>query len=105
MTNSQKISLPDEASREQTAYRIRVTRSALGLKARQILEQTGIGRTAWSNYEKGISRPNIEDAIRFRDRFNISLDWIYAGDLSSLPFDLAEKIKQKVDEDLDENNA
>lgn len=94
MTDLKKISLPAEASREETARRIKATRLALDVTPKEIGLRTGIGKAAWSNYENGVSRPNIEDAIRFREVFNISLDWIYTGDLSNVGFDLASKIKE-----------
>lgn len=91
---SRKRYLPQSAQRTETAARIKVTRLALGLTQAQITEATGIAKNAWSNYENGISRPNIEDAIRFSMAFGISLDWIYVGNIATLPFDLANKIRQ-----------
>lgn len=92
-----KISLPPSASRANTAKRIKATRRALGVAVKQITELTGISKAAWSNYENGVSRPNIEDAIRFKEVFNISLDWVYTGELSSVPFDLASKLKAEIE--------
>ena len=98
MTVEKKPMLPEPAMRSETGRRIRLTREALGLSQPELAEAIGLGKTAWNNYERGRSRPNIEDGIRFSERFNISLDWIYKGDMSSLSYELAKKLKPLLDD-------
>lgn len=90
--------LPPKSSREATARRIKITREALRLRPVDISRATGITRPQYANYEAGLSRPNIEDAIRFSETFGISLDWIYKGDASKLPLDVADRIRKIVSE-------
>ena len=82
-----------KASREVTALRVKITREALGLKPVDICRATGITPSQYSNYESGVSRPNIEDAIRYSEALGISLDWLYKGDPSKLPLDIANRIR------------
>lgn len=74
--------------------RMKLTREALGLTQREAYEAIGVSKTQWGNYERGVSRPNIEDAVRFSMRFNVSLEWIYLADISSLRMDLAREIER-----------
>lgn len=91
---NKKPTLPPEAERKAVGLRMKLTREALGMTPRQIQDAIGVSRTQWNNYERGVSRPNIEDAIRFAVRFNVSLQWIYLADISSLPMALAGKIEK-----------
>ncbi len=92
MSISRKDKLPPPAARDETALRIKATQEALGVSPRFIYEQTGISQKSWSNYVNGVSRPNLEDGIRFCERFGIPMDWIYRGDKSRLPHEIAVKI-------------
>lgn len=89
-----KPSLPTKASRAATALRVKITREALGLKPVDICRATGITASQYSNYESGVSRPNIEDAIRYSEVLGISLDWLYKGDPSKLPLDIANRVRE-----------
>ena len=75
-----------------------MTREALGLRPVDICTASGINPSQYSNYEAGVSRPNAEDAMRYSDAFNISMDWIFKGDISKLSFDLATKIRSILNE-------
>lgn len=69
---------------------------ALGLTPKNIYEEIGVNKKQWSNYETGFSRPNVEDAMRFSVRFGVSLQWLYLGDITCLSYDLASKVKAKL---------
>ncbi len=99
MTES-KPTLPPEAMRPETGRRLKATRLALELTPRDIYDAIGINKKQWSNYETGFSRPNVEDAIRFSVRFGVSLQWLYLGDIASLSYELASKVKTRM-KDLD----
>lgn len=53
---------------------------------------TGITAAEWCNIEKGksISRPR---ASLLRNRWGISLDWIYHGDERAISFELRQKLE------------
>jgi len=42
--------------------------------------------------EAGENLPNIYDMIRLCDRYGLTLEWIYRGDMSGVRNDLASKI-------------
>ena len=84
--------LPPITSRQAIAERLCQTREALGLRQIDICRATGIRPTAYSNYETGRNRPNVEDMIRYAEVFGVTLDWIYRGDPSGLPHRIAKVV-------------
>ena len=74
------------------ADRIRTLRIARGLNQGQLADMIGVGRTAISNYEKGLRVPDLETAERLAEAFGISfgnfvdgLDQTRGGNDSLLP--------------------
>jgi transcriptional regulator with XRE-family HTH domain len=83
----------DESTAQAIGERLRVTREVIGLKQREFAKRAGVSATAYNQYEVGDTKPKIENAIKLREAFNLTLDWIYCGDPSGLPYTLAEGIK------------
>ncbi len=54
----------------------------------------GLTPQKWSNYVKGRDRFPVELALILRQKYRISLDWLYGGDLSTLPLGLARRIEE-----------
>lgn len=79
---------------EECAYRLHVTRIALGLSQAEICRQAKIEPSAWNNAETGDNRLGIDNANKLRARFKISLDWLFWGDMYGLPADLAKRIAE-----------
>ena len=48
----------------------------------------GIKRTALANWETGYNRVSLDTALVMRDKFGLSLDFIYAGIDDALPMSL-----------------
>jgi hypothetical protein len=48
----------------------------------------------WNNYVSGRNRITVEVAIAMRNKFDLTLDWIYCGDASGLPQRLYRKIEE-----------
>jgi transcriptional regulator with XRE-family HTH domain len=52
----------------------------------------GIDSHAYRRNENGKSLISVDNALRLRKRYEISLDWIYAGDYRTLPYTLAHEM-------------
>jgi transcriptional regulator with XRE-family HTH domain len=78
---------------EAIGHRLRLTRLALGLDQTQLCERAGIARNTWNQWEKGKGRPQLDEAMKLVDTFNITLDWIYLGDITGLPHGLALRLQ------------
>jgi transcriptional regulator with XRE-family HTH domain len=79
-------------SRIEIGRRLKATRQALGLRARDIHRATGIGESTWSQYENGRRFPDLMQMLPFADRFGIPLDWIYRGIVAAVPYEIAQRI-------------
>lgn len=75
-----------------TAARLRATRRALGLSQRDAANVAAVSEQRWSNWERGEHLLDLMAAIRFAERFGVTLDWLYRGDPSGLPYALAERL-------------
>jgi transcriptional regulator with XRE-family HTH domain len=75
------------------ARRLVATREALEIKSAELCRQTGIAPNRWSQYESGTRMITMRAAIKLREIYGVSLDFIYCGDRSSLPQRLLQKIK------------
>jgi transcriptional regulator with XRE-family HTH domain len=83
------------ASRSAKAIgeRLAYVRKAKQMSQAKFAKEIGSSQGALGQYEVGMRRPAIEIGLRIRDRFGVSLDFLYAGDISKLPFDLAEQLR------------
>jgi transcriptional regulator with XRE-family HTH domain len=72
--------------------RLLKTREALGLSQAEFCRQIAVERNLYNPFEKGRRRIPVDVALRVKRRFNISLDWIYAGDPSQLSTELYGKL-------------
>jgi len=52
---------------------------------------SGITPSEWGNHEHGKSL-SVRKAMILRNRWRVTLDWIYCGDQSSLPFELQTRL-------------
>jgi len=86
--------LPADYSLAQIGERLQLTRQAFGMTQTDFSDAAGISQHAYNQYERGHRRPNLDAAIALRDHYQLTLDWIYCGDPSGLPYKLADLIKQ-----------
>jgi len=68
------------------------TREALALSQAEFCRQIGVERNLYNPFEKGRRRITIDVAMKIRDRYGITLDWIYAGEPYALPSALYHKL-------------
>lgn len=78
--------------------RLKATREALGIKPVDVCKELEIQANKYSQWESGKSRPNLDDMIRFCERYGVALDWIYRGDPSKLPPGLYAPIMRSIQE-------
>jgi len=83
----------DGVSAAAIGARLRLTREVLQLSQAEFADRCGIARNTFNQYEQGRNKPQIPLAIDICERFNLTLDWIYRGDPSGLPYQLADDLK------------
>lgn len=85
----------DERSNAAIGQRLIATRLALGFKVQsQFAKRAGVAPNTYNQYEKGISRPRLDEAIMLADKYDLTLDWIYLGDQRRLSYELVDKLSQ-----------
>lgn len=67
-------------------------RQSYDMSPAEFCRWTDFGQQAWSNYERGYRLIRLDQAMRLSQITGASLDWIYKGDPSGLPFRLASKL-------------
>lgn len=83
----------DPSSLEQISARLTLLRGALDLTQASMADLIGAKPQAWGNYETGERRIRVDEALKLCTALGVTLDWIYRGNMSQLPVELAEKLQ------------
>lgn len=77
--------------------RLELTRDALGVSDAELCRQTGIAANSWSQFLSPNTKRRItlDAAYKLKDRYGVTLEWIYDGDLASLPGRISAKLPKK----------
>lgn len=87
------MAVPHAESTAAIAHRLKATREALGFdKQSDFAKQLGLDKSSYNLFENGKRRLTNAVALRLRRKFGISLDWLYCGDVSSLPNKITSKL-------------
>lgn len=83
----------DDTHPKAIGRRLTATRLALDhTNAAEFAELVGLTPQALNNYETGIRRPNVDQAVKIVQATGVTLDWIYLGDRSGLPHRIASRL-------------
>ncbi len=80
-------------SLEAIGLRLRVSRAVFGLGQEEFGAKAGLKKNTYNQFEQGKTRPSLESAIALCKEFDLTLDWIYLGEGSTLRYDLWDAIK------------
>ncbi len=86
----------DPSTFPEIGRRLRLLRMALtpAYNPAEFARQVGLTRTAWMRCEIGAARLGLTTALVLRQKFGVSLDWIYAGDERMMPQDLMLRVTE-----------
>jgi transcriptional regulator with XRE-family HTH domain len=82
------------------AFRLRLTREALGMEQSEFADRAGIARNAYNQYEQAQRIPRLDIAIKICETYGLTLDWIFRGNLSGVPFNLATTLQRKMGKEV-----
>ena len=89
---------PSEKPYQDIGERLKWHRSLLGLdQVDYVRPMLTIKRTAYSNWEAGSSRLSLNGALEIRERYGLSLDFLYAGIDDALPMTLRNAWRERPD--------
>jgi transcriptional regulator with XRE-family HTH domain len=69
-----------------------VSREALGYTQTTLARLIGSPTSLINNFEAGTRRISIDKALALKRATGLTLEWIYTGDITSLPRPLADRI-------------
>lgn len=64
--------------------RIALARKAAGLSQVDACKQGGIEKNTWNNWERGYSRPSVDNLAIIVSLLGVSFDWLLTGDTGKL---------------------
>ena len=73
--------------------RLRLTRDVLGFTQAEFADRCALARNTYNQYEHGRNIPQLQQAIRLCESFDLTLDWIYRGDPGDLPYKLVDNLR------------
>lgn len=76
----------------EVGQRLADTRDALNLSQDDLGDLLGCGRTTIANWEGGRGLADASKMVILKQRYGVTLDWIYTGTMAGLPNDLLSKI-------------
>ena len=83
---------PPQSQVDQIAARLIASREALGLSQADLCRRAGIARNTYNQWETAKGPPRIDQAMKLCDALGYTLDWIYRGDPSGLPYQMASSL-------------
>ena len=83
-----------ETSMEYIGKRLKMFRKALDIRQVDLARELGWSQQKWGQWENVVRNPNISDMIELAERYGITLDYIYRGDMSRLPEWMEKKIRE-----------
>lgn len=80
-------------SREDVAARLELLRLWAGYDSQSAFAvQTGLTASEWNHFETGRRPLSITAAHKLRQRWRVTLDWLYYGDRSGLTVEISNSL-------------
>ena len=77
----------------EVGRRLRLVRLAHGMTAADFCREVGASAKAYSQWENGNRLLDVLVAIRLKECYGVTLDWLYDGDRTRLPARLAALVR------------
>jgi hypothetical protein len=87
-----KSSLADKKYKEMAERLVSIRRALSYENIREYSENAGIPYKSYHQCENGTHSISVRNAIRLRERYGISLDFIYCGSVDTLPHKIANAL-------------
>lgn len=65
--------------KEQIGTRLREFRESLGVSQKDFSKMVGLRSNVWSNYENGVSYPQLPLLQKLHEDYGLSIDWLVSG--------------------------
>lgn len=87
---------PDDTGvlKMDVARRLSLAREAIGLEQQEFGTRAGLSQPQYNQFEKGKRRLTLSAALMLCSHYGLTLDYLYRGDPSGLPYRLASAIAE-----------
>lgn len=92
----------DDKEGADLARRLGMTRRLLDGNRARIADEFGVHHTTWQKWEEGKRDPQWRVMKKLCERYRVTMDWLYRGDISSLPEFWRARLYRAYPELLDE---
>lgn len=81
MIIGESLARPEVEPKTELGKRLRAVRAAIGMEDRDLFaERTGISKSTIANYERGDRTPDASMLERYREVWEVDLNWLVAGE-------------------------
>jgi len=87
--------MPSRREIEQIATRLRDARMAINPNQSDFAKGAGLAQNRYNQYETGIRPLTLDAALKLRDAYGLSLDYLFRGDASMVPHALIERLREQ----------
>lgn len=84
-----------DKSLSEVGDRLNALASALSKSDAEMARRIRISPQRWNNYAQGRRPVSVDVAVRLADAFSISLDWLYRGVRTAMPYELMVAIEKQ----------
>ena len=84
-----------QEQKTEIGRRLRAAREALDLTQADLCRKFNVATNTYNQWEKGHITADVLTLVRIADRYNITLDWFFRGELGGIRHDLAVKIEEQ----------
>ena len=83
---------------QDIAERLRAAREAYDpdMDMKTFAEEAGLKHSQYKNWESGAYRIGLDGALRLRTRYGLTLEYIYIGDVDSLPMSWRKDLSSRL---------
>lgn len=74
--------------------RLRAVQEAIGLRQGEFAKLLGIETNTLANSQAGRSAPRPHWLVPLKDRYGVTMDYIFTGDMSGVPKKIADKLTE-----------
>lgn len=94
--SAQSRAMTDAHHKLEVGERLRQAREALGYSQAEFARLHGVDKTKLSHWERGQHYPSPAFVLLLWERHRVTADWIYLGQIHSLPYDLGVSLRAGV---------
>lgn len=87
------LGMPSKQEIAETAERLRLARMAINPNQSEFARRAGMSQHRYNQYETGARPLTLDAALKLRDTYGLTLDYLFRGDTALVPHGLMERLR------------